>query len=225
MVDLLALIKGRRARPDPAAIGPRQRQLLQCLLENKEGATAEDLAKAVGVTRSAVHQHLSGLLRDGYVERVDLKKTGGRPGHAFALTADGVHLFPKQYDWFSGLLMGVLARHVTNDQLKDELRAIGRDLAAPLRAGLACETRPQQIAAAARIMSELGYVARPAAGAEIEAFNCIYHHLAAERPEVCELDLAFLEALVGERPEHAECMVRGGKACRFRFGASPQAQS
>lgn len=223
MLDLLSILKRRPVHAEAGPVGPRQRQLLQCLLENKDGATAEELSAALGITRSAVHQHLAGLLRDGYVARVDLKKTGGRPGHAFALTADGIHLFPKRYDWFSGLLMGILARHVTNDQLKDELRAIGRDLAAPMRADIARMERPKQIEAAARIMSELGYVARPAAGAapEIEAFNCIYHHLAAETPEVCELDLAFLEALIGERPEHAECMVRGGKACRFRFGGAP----
>ena len=224
MVDLLSFLNRRATRDEPRPAGPRQRQLLHCLLEHKDGATADDLSAALGISRSAVHQHLAGLMRDGVVERVNLTKTGGRPGHAYALTAEGIHLFPKRYDWFSGLLMGVLARHITNDQLKDELRAIGRDLAGPMRADVAQLDRSEQIGVAAKVMNDLGYVARRAAGGapEIEAFNCIYHHLAAERPEVCELDLAFLEALIGERPEHAECMVRGGKACRFRFEGPPK---
>jgi hypothetical protein len=51
----------------------------------------------------------------------------------------------------------------------------------------------------------------------IDARNCVYHHLAAEHPEVCELDLALLSSLLGGKIEHVECMVRGGASCRFRL--------
>ena len=50
-----------------------------------------------------------------------------------------------------------------------------------------------------------------------DARNCVYHHLAAEHPEVCELDLALLSSLLGGKIEHVECMVRGGGSCRFRL--------
>jgi predicted ArsR family transcriptional regulator len=71
-------------------------------------------------------------------------------------------------------------------------------------------------------MRELGYHARAVAepGAElplIDARNCVYHHLAAEHREVCELDLALLSSLLGGKIEHVECMVRGGASCRFRL--------
>lgn len=210
-------------RREPGQIGPRQRELLQQLLEQKEGCTVDELVKALGVTRSAVHQHLAALERDGFVEKRSLAKTRGRPGQVYALTRDGIHLFPKQYDWFSTFLMEVLARRLGDEELAAELRRIGEGLADSVSAELEAKDFDGRLDAVARLMTKLGYVAKtgngepPGAVAEIQAFNCIYHHLAEERPEVCELDLALLERLTGARPEHVECLARGGASCRFRF--------
>jgi predicted ArsR family transcriptional regulator len=69
-------------------------------------------------------------------------------------------------------------------------------------------------------MTELGYDARSAIAArvpEIQARNCVFHHLAQQHPSVCRFDLALLARASGRRVEHAECMLRGGKVCRFRF--------
>lgn len=210
-------------RREPGQVGPRQRELLQQLLEQKEGRTVDQLVKALGVTRSAVHQHLAALERDGYVEKRQLAKTRGRPGQVYALTRDGVHLFPKQYDWFSTFLMEVLARRLGDEELAAELRTIGEGLAQSVEKDIETEDFDDRLDAVAQLMTKLGYVAKTVdnagkgASREIQAFNCIYHHLAEERPEVCELDLALLERLMGARPEHAECLARGGASCRFRF--------
>ncbi|MCK7509177.1 MAG: hypothetical protein MZV70_37470 [Desulfobacterales bacterium] len=60
----------------------------------------------------------------------------------------------------------------------------------------------------------------------IEASNCVFHHLAAQYPEVCRFDLALLAAFVGTPVEHQECVVRGGQVCRFGFRpAAPLAVS
>jgi predicted ArsR family transcriptional regulator len=79
----------------------------------------------------------------------------------------------------------------------------------------------------ASAMSDLGYAARAAhtedGSEEIQAFNCVYHYLAAQHPEVCAFDLALIEAATGKRPEHAECMVRGGGSCRFKFAKADNA--
>ena len=52
---------------------------------------------------------------------------------------------------------------------------------------------------------------------EIIANNCVYHELAAECRQVCELDLSLMETLLEARVEHRECMVRGGHCCRFEI--------
>jgi DeoR family transcriptional regulator, suf operon transcriptional repressor len=80
--------------------GARQQQLLKGLLEHKSGLTVDELTRLLGITRTAVNQHLLALERSGYIAKDKLTKTGGRPGYTYVLTEQGLDLFPKQYAWF-----------------------------------------------------------------------------------------------------------------------------
>ncbi len=207
--------------PTIEALGARQRALLTSLLEWKEGRSADELAESLGISRSAVHQHLSALERDGYLEKLMRPSQGGRPGYAWRLTNKGVHLFPKQYAFFSELMIRGMKQSLGADGLVRVLTELGTDLAkryAHRLDGAADDAQRMRIVAA--LMNELGYAARAASvdgRPEIDARNCVYHDLAAEHPEVCRLDLALLGALLGTEIEHVECMVRGGRTCRFRM--------
>ena len=53
---------------------------------------------------------------------------------------------------------------------------------------------------------------------QVEAFNCVFHGLAKQHPQVCKFDLAYMEAATGRRVHHMECIVRGGNVCRFKIG-------
>lgn len=202
------------------AMGERQRALLTSLLEWKEGRSADELAESLRISRSAVHQHLSALERDGYLEKLMRPSQGGRPGYAWRLTNKGVHLFPKQYAFFSELMIRGMKRSLGPEGLMRVLEELGTDIAkryAPRLEGATDDAERMRIVA--DVMQELGYAARVKetdGQLEIDARNCVYHDLAAEHPEVCRLDLALLRALLGRDVHHAECMVRGGRACRFR---------
>lgn len=199
-------------------LGVRQRAMLQILLENRGGLTADILAEKLDVTRAAIHQHLIALQRAGLVKRRDYVKTKGRPGHIYAITDDGVHQFPKRYDWFSELLLGVLSERLTGEELSEELNRLGQRIGNKLAVDLEKLNDSARIKKVAETLTDLGYVARSSDdGDAIEAFNCVYHHLAAEHPQVCEFDLALLQSAVGVRPAHTACMVRGGTSCRFTF--------
>ncbi len=204
-----------------AQMGGGRRAILRTLLENRDGLTADDLAEKLSITRSAVHQHIVSLERDGLVARNALARKKGRPSHVFSISEDGIHEFPKRYDWFSALLLGVLSERLSDDDLRGELDALGKKIGGELRLQLAGPYSDVSAADLASAMSDLGYAARAAhtedGVEEIQAFNCVYHHLAAEHPEVCEFDLALIEAATGQRPEHTECVVRGGGSCRFRL--------
>jgi predicted ArsR family transcriptional regulator len=90
-----------------------------------------------------------------------------------------------------------------------------------LKARLAGESgSAERITAVADVMRDMGYdaVAKQEDGEPvIEAHNCVFHQLAAKRPEVCRFDLALLSASTGCQVEHRACMLRGGDACRFSF--------
>ena len=73
----------------------------------------------------------------------------------------------------------------------------------------------------AQRLDALGYEAVPARHGDdwqVEAFNCVFHGLAKQHPQVCKFDLAYMEAATGKRVHHMECIVRGGHVCRFKLG-------
>ncbi len=192
----------------------RQQALLQLLLTHKSGLTREAIARALGISKAAVHQHLIALERGGYIAERALRKTKGRTSQVYALTERGVHLFPKQYAWFSKLLLKQLIARLGSAEVQELLYRLGQETAASFKQrfeGLAPEARLKEIA---ELMQEVGYEAR-LEGQEIAASNCLYHDLAKDHPEVCALDLGLLDGLAGAQVMQTECMLRGGEACRF----------
>jgi DeoR family transcriptional regulator, suf operon transcriptional repressor len=204
-----------------AGFGERQQRLLALLLERKQGQTADELAQALEISRSAAHQHLSVLAGAGYVEKSSQAPKGGRPGFAWRLSERGVHLFPKQYAMFAELLIDGVKDSFGSDGLSESMQQLGRLLGERNLHRMRGKSPAERIEELARLMRELGYQSRTESepGSElplIDARNCVWHNLARRHREVCELDLALMESLLDADVEHAECMVRGGGACRFR---------
>lgn len=204
-------------------LGKTQQQLLRHLLHSPAGASVETLGVAAGISHNAVRQHLTALLAEGFVARGAVQRTGGRPEQLFLLTPRGREMFPRRYAVLAAQLIESVGTELGADRLQAMLRQLGErvgaDAATTLDGGAGSAER---VAAVARTMNELGYdadVESDAVGASdrIVAHNCVFHHLASQFPQVCQFDLAFLERASGRAVEHAECMVRGGGACRFRF--------
>ncbi len=202
--------------------GDRRKQLMRHLLRNKSGASIDELARALGVTRTAVRQHLAALSRDALIAPGAERATGGRPERLFVLTQAGREAFPRHYSWFARLLIEAIAREHGTSGLRVRLGRIAAAVVAEMRPGSPVkESRRQKVEKASRMMDELGYDARTGkdlAGAPtIEADNCVFHELAMKNPEVCQFDLSLLSGLTGSKVDLTECMAKGGHVCRFRF--------
>jgi predicted ArsR family transcriptional regulator len=102
------------------------------------------------------------------------------------------------------------------------MHEIGSHLAQSLKPKLAGLSVSEKIREVSRIMQELGFEtevdeAKSDTPASIKAHNCIYHHLAKEFEEVCQLDRSLLESLLDTTIDHEECIVRGGEVCKFKI--------
>jgi DeoR family suf operon transcriptional repressor len=181
------------------------------------------LVSSVGLSRTAVNQHLMVLEREGYVRRATPRKTGGRPQHIYVLTEEGTHLFPKQYSWFSKLLIETLRDQVGEEQVGQFMYNLGIKKSAMLIPRLVGKNRAERIAEIVKIMNETGFLATTISAADpdklprVECRNCVYHDLSKDYPEVCRFDIGFLSGLMGAEVEHQACMQRGSEVCRFRF--------
>jgi predicted ArsR family transcriptional regulator len=202
--------------------GERRKQLMRHLLRHKTGCSIDELALAIGVTRTAVRQHLAALSQEGLVAPGGQRATGGRPQQLFVLTPQGREAFPRRYSWFAQLLIEAMAKEHGASGLRIRLGRIASAVVAQLRQRAPeKDSRQQKVAKVSKLMDELGYDARTGkdiAGAPtIEADNCVFHELAMNNPEICQFDLSLLSGLTGSKVELDECMARGGHVCRFRF--------
>lgn len=202
--------------------GERRKQLMRHLLRHKTGCSIDELALAIGVTRTAVRQHLAALSQEGLVAPGGQRATGGRPQQLFVLTQQGREAFPRRYSWFAQLLIEAMAKEHGASGLRIRLGRIASAVVAQLRQRAPeKDSRQQKVAKVSKLMDELGYDARTGkdiAGAPtIEADNCVFHELAMNNPEICQFDLSLLSGLTGSKVELDECMARGGHVCRFRF--------
>lgn len=206
-------------------VGERQQELLLLLHRDKSGLTVDVLADRLSITATAVRQHLAALTRDGYVRQQALRKTAGRPGYIYALTPAADDLFPKQYSWFSSMMLHALRQQLGSPGLESFLRQLAVSIATGLDTRVQGMPAPERVAELVKIMNELGYDARavssPDAPARIVATNCVYHDLAKDFPEVCHFDYELMEKLTGSPVRHPECMVRGGKVCCFVLEKAP----
>jgi len=202
-------------------ISSRQYQILDLLLKIKTGLCIDEIAEKLEISRNAVQQHIDKLERDGYVRMGMLNKTAGRPVRVFVLTEAGINSFPKQYAWFSELILSKLRQEMGPEALQRYLRDLADSLSQGLAPQFAGKQNEDRLAELIRIMNELGFQARlnEADGGQpsIEAFNCIYHDLAQKFEEVCEFDRTLIKALLNRDIDHMECMAKGGGVCKFRL--------
>ena len=198
-------------------IGARRQGIVRLLLEHKDGLSVDQFAASLGITRTAVREHLASLERDRLVAQAPSRpSTGGRPSRPYVLTERGHALFPKHYALLARLLIEDLAER-GEDKVGEALTAMGNRLAARMKGEVEGRTLSERGASVARLMSGLGYEAGFREGDEpaIEALNCVYHDLAAGNPEICALDLALVAGLAEAEVEHRSCMARGDIACTF----------
>jgi predicted ArsR family transcriptional regulator len=211
-----------RLRASTLQMGTTQQALLRQLLWHPEGLGVEELCIRLRISHNAVRQHVTALGAANLVERCAPRATGGRPGAVFAITAAGRDVFPRNYAFITGALIEKLYATLGREQVLAILRSLGAQVAD-------MQTDPvdrDDTGIASRQLAErltaLGYEAAAIerdGEPQIEAHNCVFHELAARHPEVCHFDLAFLGASSGREVHHAECMVRGGRTCRFALGA------
>ena len=204
-----------------STIGQRQQSLLKALLRSAAGLTVDELSKELAISRNAVNQHLASLEGNGFIKNMLMSSTGGRPSKIYTLTGSGQELFPRHYALFSNLLIGLLKEKIGQSELKDYMADLGRQLALEFQDRVANKVDLEdKVKELATIMYELGYEAKAGqfenGSPEIIASNCVFHKLAEDCNEVCELDLSLMSALLGKSAiDHKECMVKGDSCCRF----------
>ncbi len=207
-----------RLTPTLASLPASRREILVALRKRGE-AGAVELAEALGVTVSAVRQHVTGLTAVGLVEHRAVKGGPGRPRHLYRLSAGAEGLFPKYYSELTNELLSYV-----EDEAPEVLERIferrRRRRVQGAVARLDGRAFPDRVAELARILDEDGYLADfealPDGTFLITEHNCAILGVARRWGMACSTEIDFIrEALPDARVERVAHMMAGAHVCRY----------
>ena len=201
------------------SMGSRQQQILKLLLENRAGLTIDLIATDLSISRNAVQQHFTSLEKAGLIQPGSLNKTAGRPVRNYIITEAGINCFPKQYAWFSEIVLVALKKQLGSSGFAQFLQNMGENFAQSLIPQFTVKSSDGRVQQLVAIMQELGYQAKYVQGKDqsIEACNCIYHDIAQKHSEVCQFDQRLISTLLNKDVEISKCMAKGDNICCFKI--------
>ncbi|MEW6056269.1 MAG: hypothetical protein AB1540_06615 [Bdellovibrionota bacterium] len=198
-----------------------QRRILDFLLGRADGATLEELAQHLRVTKTAAKEHLIKIEGLGYISFIDTRGGIGRPKRRYLLSAEGQEAFPRQYSWLSNVLLELLAKDMGSEGVSQIMKKLAGSVAGSMETRFKnARSTSELLAEVTTTLNELGYRAvlkqsDLRKGAVIEATNCVYHSVAKRHPELCGFDVKFIEKATGLSTKLESCIAKGGAVCRF----------
>jgi predicted ArsR family transcriptional regulator len=194
----------------------RTRERIITLLR-RSALTANEVAGRLGLTHNAVRSHLAALARDGLVREAGFQRSASRPAVIYELVPGADAAFSKAYVPFVAQLVRVLQERLSQGELDEVMRTVGRRLAAEsprLRGDL-----PQRVEAASALLEALGAlneVQQRASGFVLRGYGCLLAAVVHQRPDVCRAVESLLAELL-EVPVR-ECCDRGERPrCCFEI--------
>ncbi len=193
------------------------RETLLRLLKEWGRATANQIGKALGISKVAVHHHLRALGEGGWVSYRTVKGRRGRPAEVFFLTQKAEEsLFPKRYDQLAKVVLDC----VHSDLGDDYVREVFRKHRQILFASFLNSTEPleDKVRALAHYLDREGYLVKfeeKEDGFLLNLHNCPIAVVAKAYPQACAAELEMLETIAGtpvERPCH---QAQGDHCCTY----------
>ncbi len=203
----------------------RTRDRVTALLLEHGPQTASELAGRLGISPAAVRRHLDALAARGRVEEratAGVQRGRGRPARHFHLTDAGRSGFAHAYD---DLALTAL-RYVAASGGPDAVRAVAeaqlsgleqRASDAVARAtGTPVDRAMDRAVALAEALTAEGYAASASAiatGGQLCQHHCPVAHVAAEFPQLCEVETAVIGRLVGTHVQRLATIAHGDGVC------------
>ena len=189
-------------------------------------ASPDQLAAAIGASRTGVLQQRCALEATNFVSRQTVRHGVGRPRHLYDVTADAQELFPSNYD---GLAAGLLAAigAVGGDQLIEQVfqarrRQIGdrvrREIDDRVGAGAPLVDRVRALAV---IQDEQGYLAdaviEPDGSVRLREHNCAIFDVARGLSAACDAELDLFREVLGADVVRDTHIASGDRCCSYRI--------
>jgi predicted ArsR family transcriptional regulator len=187
------------------------------------GLTVDEIASRLELTANGVRAHLTGMERDGVVERAGLRRGTTRPSSVFVLTSAVEQSLSGAYVPLLVQLVRLLTSGQPAAQVDRFMRQAGKGLAAELTDGRReTDSLGSRVRAASALMNrKLGAVTDVEENGRIviRGASCPLAALTGTHPAVCVAMESFVAELVGGAPRSARCERGERPRCCFEVSA------
>ena len=198
----------------------------------RDGAASPDqLAGAIGASRTGVLQQLRALEATGFVSRQTVRHGVGRPRHLYDITDEAQELFPANYGALAAGLLTAL-KSVGGEALVEQVfiarrRQIGdrvrRELHDRVGAKASLAERVRELAV---LQDEQGYLANAVIGGDgtirLREHNCAILDVARGARAACDAELDLFREVLGADVVRETHIASGDRCCSYRIvEASP----
>lgn len=200
---------------------PATRRSILLLLKKRGEAGASELAVALGVTVSAVRQHMARLLAGGLVTHRHERHGPGRPALRYSLASAGEALFPRFYSELTNELLSYAEDEDPGllDKVFERRRRRRVEDAGKRLAGKGFADRVAELTA---ILDADGYLAdfsrRPDGSYLVTEHNCAILGVVQRYGLACSTEIEFLrEALPDATIERVAHRLAGQHVCSYEI--------
>ena len=205
------------------------RERVLFVLKTKGPQTAARMAKRLGVTTTAVRQHLSVLQGEGLVDFTDERRKVGRPARLWRLTLRAYDRFPDSHaDLAVEMLLAIRSafgeeglERLTEEKTRQQVENYRARMPGP------SALLKERVATLTRIRREEGYMAewrrRRDGTFELVENHCSIAKAARVCPNLCSSELSLFRSVLGDdvsvnRVEH---ILSGDRCCAYQITGRP----
>ncbi len=213
------------------SIGPDQNspawQILEYLQRNPS-ATIKDFEILLGVTTTAVRQHLSALQASGYLDRREERSGVGRPHYIYVATDAARELFACRCDVLALTMLQEMYGMVGAEQMGSLLKRVGARLAERYAESVTAAELQQRVEEMAGALGRQGVLTDVSTvggnAIALKMYNCPYHDLAIAHREICDMDQLMMQQALGADVSLDDCIMDGHGSCSFVISPSSTAE-
>lgn len=199
-------------------------QIIQHLQRHGQ-ATIRDLEEALGVSTTAVREHLIHLQSDGLIVANQVRGKAGRPHHMYSLTAKAQQRFPRRYDVLVDLLLREIAAQ-DSAQLDRILERISTQLAQQYAITMTSVELAQRLQELRATLQQQGILVEvPPSDDGLSFFACPYFEVARDHASICTMEQHMLEQVLGEKVVLEQSMRDGHHSCHFSVQREPMSDA
>ncbi|OLF19486.1 transcriptional regulator [Actinophytocola xanthii] len=199
----------------------RTRHGVARLLLEEGPITAAAVAETLGLSPAAVRRHLDTLVANGEAEFRDAPRRGqrgrGRPAKLWLLTETGRARFGHAYDDLAIAAIRFVAEGGGESAVRQFAERRVASLVDPHRPSVTDKTElAERAKALAAALTREGYAAstrRVGTGEQLCQHHCPVAHVAAEFPQLCEVETEMFADLLGTHVQRLSTIARGDAAC------------